>query len=180
MVRNFYRLQKYFRRFALRQNQSATETWLSSKCPCPACRRTFCILDVSPVVVKSWSWIFVSQYSVSLRIRIETSHCEKKMHFTLFSHFIALPFNHRVTIFKFLYFLVFILLIILLVFTAKNVINSNCSSFDYHFGGPLSSFSYFSSGYPRNQYWFDWSLIFLLFVFFFLLYLPSCRCIENR
>lgn len=36
--------------FASRQNQSATETWLSSKCPCPVCRSTFCMLDVSPVV----------------------------------------------------------------------------------------------------------------------------------
>lgn len=33
--------------FASRQNQRDTETWLSSKCPCPTCRSKFCILDVS-------------------------------------------------------------------------------------------------------------------------------------
>lgn len=34
-------------RFASRQDQEKPETWLSSKCTCPMCRSTFCILDVS-------------------------------------------------------------------------------------------------------------------------------------
>ncbi|XP_012281633.1 E3 ubiquitin-protein ligase TM129 [Orussus abietinus] len=33
--------------FASKQDESAPETWLSSKCSCPVCRATFCILDVS-------------------------------------------------------------------------------------------------------------------------------------
>ncbi|XP_049808777.1 E3 ubiquitin-protein ligase TM129 isoform X1 [Schistocerca nitens] len=32
--------------FASRQDQQHPETWLSSKCTCPLCRSTFCILDV--------------------------------------------------------------------------------------------------------------------------------------
>ncbi|XP_065225918.1 E3 ubiquitin-protein ligase TM129 [Planococcus citri] len=36
--------------FASRQDQTLTETWLSSKCPCPVCRSTFCMLDVCPVI----------------------------------------------------------------------------------------------------------------------------------
>lgn len=32
--------------FALRQEQDHPETWLSSKCTCPVCRATFCVLDV--------------------------------------------------------------------------------------------------------------------------------------
>ncbi|XP_033209594.1 E3 ubiquitin-protein ligase TM129 [Belonocnema kinseyi] len=32
--------------FASRQNENATETWLSSKCTCPVCRAKFCLLDV--------------------------------------------------------------------------------------------------------------------------------------
>ncbi|XP_043260847.1 E3 ubiquitin-protein ligase TM129 [Colletes gigas] len=33
--------------FASRQDENASETWLSSKCTCPVCRARFCILDVS-------------------------------------------------------------------------------------------------------------------------------------
>ncbi|CAK9824101.1 E3 ubiquitin-protein ligase TM129 [Anthophora retusa] len=32
--------------FASRQDETAPETWLSSKCTCPGCRAQFCILDV--------------------------------------------------------------------------------------------------------------------------------------
>lgn len=33
--------------FASRQDQSRPESWLSSRAPCPTCRSTFCLLDVS-------------------------------------------------------------------------------------------------------------------------------------
>ncbi|CAF4390411.1 unnamed protein product, partial [Rotaria socialis] len=33
--------------FASRQDQARPETWLQSTCPCPSCRATFCILDIS-------------------------------------------------------------------------------------------------------------------------------------
>ncbi|XP_076245126.1 E3 ubiquitin-protein ligase TM129 [Calliopsis andreniformis] len=32
--------------FASRQDETAPETWLSSKCTCPVCRACFCVLDV--------------------------------------------------------------------------------------------------------------------------------------
>ncbi len=32
--------------YASRQDQSAPETWMSSRSPCPTCRATFCMLDV--------------------------------------------------------------------------------------------------------------------------------------
>lgn len=32
--------------FASRQNETAPETWMSSKCTCPLCRARFCLLDV--------------------------------------------------------------------------------------------------------------------------------------
>nr|ACO11552.1 Transmembrane protein 129 precursor [Caligus rogercresseyi] len=35
--------------FASRQSERDTETWFSSKCPCPTCRSKFCILDVSMI-----------------------------------------------------------------------------------------------------------------------------------
>lgn len=35
--------------FASKQDEVPQETWLSSKCTCPMCRATFCILDVCPV-----------------------------------------------------------------------------------------------------------------------------------
>ncbi|KAK3856887.1 hypothetical protein Pcinc_019149 [Petrolisthes cinctipes] len=33
--------------FAARQDQNSPETWLGSRAPCPTCRATFCMLDVS-------------------------------------------------------------------------------------------------------------------------------------
>lgn len=36
-------------RFQSRQSQNDTTNWLSSKCTCPLCRQTFCILDVCPL-----------------------------------------------------------------------------------------------------------------------------------
>ncbi|XP_037077461.1 E3 ubiquitin-protein ligase TM129-like [Pollicipes pollicipes] len=36
--------------FASRQDQDSPETWLASKCPCPTCRSTFCVLDVRRVL----------------------------------------------------------------------------------------------------------------------------------
>ncbi|XP_043188090.1 E3 ubiquitin-protein ligase TM129-like [Amphibalanus amphitrite] len=36
--------------FASRQDQDQPETWLASKCPCPTCRSTFCVLDVRRVL----------------------------------------------------------------------------------------------------------------------------------
>ncbi|KAG0710686.1 Transmembrane protein 129 [Chionoecetes opilio] len=33
--------------FASRQDQHHPESWLGSRCPCPTCRSTFCLLDVS-------------------------------------------------------------------------------------------------------------------------------------
>ncbi|KAI5694423.1 hypothetical protein M8J75_016542 [Diaphorina citri] len=35
--------------FALRQDQNVPHLWMSSKCTCPMCRVTFCLLDVCPV-----------------------------------------------------------------------------------------------------------------------------------
>jgi len=39
--------------FAHRQDMSQVSTWLSSKCTCPMCRATFCILDVSKITERS-------------------------------------------------------------------------------------------------------------------------------
>ncbi|XP_065174124.1 E3 ubiquitin-protein ligase TM129 [Atheta coriaria] len=39
--------------FVHRQDASKSETWLSSKCTCPTCRATFCVLDVCPIEFQS-------------------------------------------------------------------------------------------------------------------------------
>lgn len=42
--------------FASRQDQEHQNKWLSSKCTCPMCRATFCMLDICPLTTIAAEW----------------------------------------------------------------------------------------------------------------------------